>query len=386
MLIPNQQWERCQGEFLEAHLTRCHLGFSYAYNFRIAFTINSKSMTKNIIIFNNELCPFLFTGERNELFHLSWLSENEVFYASNSPEMTVLKSLAYRKSKLHLNRIAIEAVAEQIYRHIREDFTIKELGRESNTNDNVRLVLQVISHGKQIEEKFSLKEHGDSWIITEWEGGASKSFFESEEYQAVLSECKETYEPYRITKAYIEYQYKLSNIQWYDAFSFMGGKEVWGHHNKFIEYFWCKFPYQNLRALSYSEMELFNICVDDIFRAVALDDAQFDKAISNEHIPEYFYEYIQFFPIRRSIPKCSSAFDAIWYVNNLPYPDNVRMRWIENFPFREIHFSKSKEISSTFYRSECKIKRDKLIFKSPSRIAPIVSIGGKKVDITLCEE
>lgn len=342
-------------------------------------------MTKNILILNNDLCPYHFTGERSELLHLSWLSENEASYASNSPEMTVLKSLAYRKSELHLNRIAVNTVAEQMYRHVREEFTIKELRRESGTDDFITVVLLIISDAKQIEEKFTLKQKDDGWIIIHWEGGVSKSFFDSEEYQNLLSVCKESYEPYRITKAYIDYQYKLSNIQWHDAFKFTGGKETWGHHNVFIQNWWNKFPYQDLRVLRYWEMELFNISIDDVLRAVALDDAEFVKADSMEKPPEYFFEYILFFPIKRSIPKCSSVQEAISYVNRLPYPDNVKMRWLENFPYRDVHFRRGNDYSSTFYRSECKIKKDMLVFKYPRATAPVISIGGRKVNISLSE-
>jgi hypothetical protein len=354
-----------------------------AFALLLHYSVNS--MTENILILNNDLCPYLFTGERSQLFHLSWLSENEISYASNSPEMAVLKSLAYRKSELHLNRIAVETVAEQMYRHVREDFTIKELRRESSTDDLVTIALLIISDAKQVEEKFILKQQGDSWTIIQWEGGVSKSFFESEEYQNLSLECEASYEPYRITKAYIDYQYKLSNIKWYDAFLFAGGKKVWGHHNKFIEYFWNKFPNQDLRVLRYWEMELFNISIDDVLRAVALDNAEFDKSDSKEKTPEFFYEYILFFPIKRSIPKCSNVYETIKYVNRLPYPDNVKMRWVENYPIRDVHFRKGNDYSSTFYRSECKIKKDMLVFMYPSRTAPIISIGGRKVDITLSE-
>lgn len=343
-------------------------------------------MTKNILILNNDLCPFLFTSERSELFHLSWLSEKETTYPNNSPEMVVLKSLAYRKSEQHLHRIAEENVTEKIYRHIREDFTIREMRRESSTQDLVTIVLLIISHGKQVEEKFTLKAQGDSWTIVEWEAGVIKSFFESEEYETIILECKASYEPYRITNAYIEYQYKLSNIKWHDAFSFTGGKERWGHHNVFTQNFWNKFPYQNLRRLRYWEMDLFNISIDDVLRAVALDDAEFDKAISNEKPPEYFFEYIFFCPIKRSIPKCSSVQEAIEYVSNLPFDAGLKMRWVENYPYRDIRFSKDGSYSSTFYRSACKVKKDILVFKYPSRTAPIISIGGRKIDITLSEE
>ena len=299
--------------------------------------------------------------------------------------MVVLKSLAYRKSEHHLYRIAVDAVAEQMYRHVREDFTIGEIRRKSSTEDLVTIVLLIICQGKQVEEKFTLKEQGDSWTIIEWQTGVIKSFFESEEYETLLLECKASYQPYRITKAYIDYQYKLSNIQWFDAFLFTGGKERWKHHNVFTQNWWNKFPYQNLRRLRYWEMDLFNISIDDILRAVALDDIEFDKAISNERPPEYFFEYIFFCPIKRSIPKCSSVQEAIEYVNNLPFDAGLKMRWIENHPYRDIRFSRDGSYSSTYFRSACKIKRDMLVFKFPNSIAPTISMRGRKIDITLSE-
>ena len=343
------------------------------------------SMTRNILILNNELCQYHFTGERSEVFHLSWLSENEMNYPSNSPEMVVLKSLAYRKSEQHLYRIAKDSVAEQLYREIREDITIKDIHRVESTTDSIVLGLLFISKGKQVKEKFTLEQHGDSWTIVEWQGGANKSFFESADYEIILLECKASYEPYRITNAYIEYQYKLSNIQWHDAFKFTGGKERWGHHNVFTQNYWNKFPSRNLRMLRFSEMELFNISINDVLKAVALDDIEFDKAISNERPPEFYFEYSLFCPIRKVIPKCSTVQEAIEYVNGLPYPDNVKLRWVDNYPYRDIVFDRDRSYSSSFYRSACKVRKDMIEFKSPSRIAPTISMRGKRIDITLSE-
>lgn len=209
------------------------------------------------------------------------------------------------------------------------------------------------------------------------------SYFESEEYNAVLIQSQtEGYKPYRITQGYIDYQYKQTNPKWHEIYELLGGKEVWKHHTNFIQNWWNRFPPTNLRILKEWEMKLFDITVEDIKRATDLDNIEFAKAIPKEPIPATYFEYIKFFPFQKPInQKCSSVQEAIDYVSALP-KEHIRMRWIENYPFRNVHFWKDGTYQSTFLRSEFRVETDgAIVFKPPFVERPTLTYKGKNIDL-----
>jgi hypothetical protein len=62
------------------------------------------------------------------------------------------------------------------------------------------------------------------------------TYFDSDIFRNLKMECEISYELYRFTSAYIKYMYDNSHIQWHETFERTGGKERWGHHNKFTEH------------------------------------------------------------------------------------------------------------------------------------------------------
>ncbi len=211
------------------------------------------------------------------------------------------------------------------------------------------------------------------------------SYFESEEYNAILIQSQtEGYKPYRITLGYINYQYNQKNPKWHKIYALLGGNEVWKHHTNFIQNWWNHFPPKILRILKEWEMTLFDITVTDIKRATELDNIEFDKAILNESVPTSYFDFIRFFPINRPIEKeCTSVQEAIDYVSALPI-GIVKMRWIDNQSFRDIHFKGDGSYISIYHRSEFRVESDgAVVFKPPFIEYPSLSMKGRKIDFLL---
>ncbi len=208
------------------------------------------------------------------------------------------------------------------------------------------------------------------------------SYFESEEYNALLIQSQtEGYEPYRITLGYIIYQYKQKNPKWHEMYALLGSKEVWGHRTNFIQNWWSRFPPTNLRILKEWEMKLFDITVEDIKRATDLDNIELDKALINETIPTSYFDSIELFPFNIPIEKdCSSVQEAIDYVGALPV-GHAKMRWIENYPFRDIRFGADGTYISFFHRSEFRVESDDaVVFKPPFVVYPSLTMKGRIVN------
>lgn len=113
-------------------------------------------------------------------------------------------------------------------------------------------------------------------------------------------------------------------------------------------------------------MKLFDITVEDIKIATELDNIEFDKTILDEAIPTRYFDSIELFPFNIPIEKdCSSVQEAIDYVSALPV-GHVKMRWIENYPFRDIRFGRDGTYISFFHRSEFRVESDDaVVFKPP---------------------
>jgi hypothetical protein len=129
-------------------------------------------MIRNIFIINNELCQYHFTGKNDDTFELSFSSEQEITFPTNSPEMTVIKALAYSKakSKDRLSKVAVEEVVEQLLAdsHIIM-YPIETIKEAIRTKDFVVLLISSIKQGdRQDKEHIYLSQQNGKWVITEW--------------------------------------------------------------------------------------------------------------------------------------------------------------------------------------------------------------------------
>jgi hypothetical protein len=176
------------------------------------------------------------------------------------------------------------------------------------------------------------------------------NFFTSDVYHSARSLNEQEYQPYRITSAYIRYCYDTAALSWSDAYALTGGKEFWGAHVTFTEHWWNKFPPRELTTLLKRDAELIAVNEADIIRAVTEDQAAFDAVLKNEPVPQSYYEYIVGFPIRISLPKFASVNGVTAFVNALPFGNTVRLRWIDNAPYRYIRFSPNGTFSEHLYR------------------------------------
>ena len=195
-------------------------------------------------------------------------------------------------------------------------------------------------------------------------------------------DSEKSYKLYRFTSGYLKFQYDNLGMTWEKAYELT--KKRWRNINNFIENFWTKYPEQYPpKHLENWMMELFNVSVEDLKKAVAMDAEEYDKCLPLQPAPLYYLEYVKFFPISRLIPEGLSIDEAIEFVNDIPFTENIRARWM-NLGMSEIHFQKNRKYYFTYFRPSLTMEQDAAIFGGYSeRIQQYVQIDGKKVSMIL---
>ena len=125
-------------------------------------------MLKNILIINNDWCQYHFTSEVSETFELTWLSQREITIPTNSPLMTVLRSVAYLKSLPHLQRVSEPGIAERLALRSTVDMQIKNISPTKVAENDATVDLTIVTDGHEREERFILQLLKQGWIICGW--------------------------------------------------------------------------------------------------------------------------------------------------------------------------------------------------------------------------